>query len=71
MITGIAAWVLFLGALAMVVIPVIVIVWSIIEDRRWKKGKNSQRLCPKGYAWCVGDCDFFDNCEDCDLEAMK
>ena len=23
-------------------------------------------LCPKGWAWCVEDCDFVQNCEECE-----
>lgn len=30
--------------------------------------KPSCKLCPRGYAWCVEDCDFGQDCENCELE---
>jgi len=29
---------------------------------------NPQDLCPKDFAWCVGDCDFGQDCEKCELK---
>lgn len=28
-------------------------------------GRELQSLCPKGYAWMVGDCDFGGFCDSC------
>jgi len=27
-----------------------------------------RKLCPKNYAWYIADCDFGQNCENCELE---
>ena len=29
-------------------------------------GRQMLSLCPKGWAWLVGDCDFSGDCEHCD-----
>ena len=29
---------------------------------------NTNKLCPKGWAWCVGDCDFGQDCDHCTRE---
>ena len=29
-------------------------------------GRQLLSLCPKGWAWLVGDCDFSGDCEHCD-----
>lgn len=28
-------------------------------------GRELQSLCPKGWAWMVGDCDFGGDCDNC------
>ena len=30
-------------------------------------GRELMALCPEGYAWCVGDCDFDGDCKSCQL----
>jgi len=30
-------------------------------------GRELMALCPKGYAWLVGDCDFDGDCNNCQV----
>jgi len=47
MITGLAAWVLTCGAIAIVAIPSAFLIWLVITDRRWKKRKEEDEFLTK------------------------
>ena len=36
------------------------------EENLRREHEELLSLCPKGWAWCVGDCDFGQDCDNCE-----
>jgi len=42
---------------------------GVTERKMTKRAREGLELCPKGYAWCIADCDQGQECDKCDIDS--